>query len=183
MSSSVPANVGVQTSTCANQLRYRQVTTVLLLFTGCAAYYFCRSDLSVAMPLLIEDLRRHGMSGNDAIIRLGTISSLRVLVYAVGKLFLTGLGDIWGGRRSFTVGLGGAFALDFGGSQAGAASSGIIDGVGYLGGVVAGDSVARLSVAFGWRGVFVALAIVTALSALAAGDLFLYQRGLRKKET
>ncbi len=78
--------------------------------------------------------------------------------------------------------LGGAFALDFGGSQAGAASSGLIDGVGYLGGVVAGDSVARLSVAFGWRGVFVALAGVTALSALAAGYLYVYQRGLQSKE-
>ncbi len=34
--------------------------------------------------------------------------------------------------------LGGAFALDFGGKQAGAVSSGIIDGVGYMGAVVAG---------------------------------------------
>ena len=43
--------------------------------------------------------------------------------------------------------LGGAFALDFGGKQASAMSSGIIDGVGYLGAVAAGDSVARISVA------------------------------------
>ena len=34
----------------------RQVWTVVLLFAGYAAYYFCRSDLSVAMPLLIDDL-------------------------------------------------------------------------------------------------------------------------------
>jgi len=68
--------------------------------------------------------------------------------------------------------LGGAFALDFGGKQAGAVSSGIIDGVGYLGAVVAGDSIARVSVAFGWRGVFVALAGVSALAALGAGYLY-----------
>ena len=68
--------------------------------------------------------------------------------------------------------LGGAFALDFGGKQAGAVSSGIIDGVGYLGAVVAGDSVARVSVAFGWQGVFVALAVVSALAALGAGCLY-----------
>ena len=68
--------------------------------------------------------------------------------------------------------LGGAFALDFGGKQAGAFSSGIIDGVGYLGAVVAGDSVARISVAFGWQGVFVALAIVSAVAAAGAGWLF-----------
>jgi sugar phosphate permease len=67
--------------------------------------------------------------------------------------------------------LGGAFALDFGGKQASAASSGIIDGIGYLGGVLAGDSVARLAVAFGWDGVFVTLAAVSALAAVAAGAL------------
>jgi OPA family glycerol-3-phosphate transporter-like MFS transporter len=81
---------------------------VALLFVGYAAYYFCRSDLSVAMPLLIEDLQRHGMAGSDAIIRMGQLASFGVLAYAIGKLTLTGLGDIWGGRRSFTLGLGGA---------------------------------------------------------------------------
>jgi len=68
--------------------------------------------------------------------------------------------------------LGGAFALDFGGKQAGAVSSGIIDGVGYLGAVVAGDSIARVSVSFGWPGVFVALAAVSALAAFGAGYLY-----------
>jgi len=77
--------------------------------------------------------------------------------------------------------LAGAFALDLGGSEAGAASSGIVDGVGYLGGIFAGDSVARLSVGFGWSGVWVALTAVTGLSALAAGYLFLYQRGARRR--
>jgi sugar phosphate permease len=67
--------------------------------------------------------------------------------------------------------LGGAMALDFGGKQAGAVSSGLIDGVGYLGGALAGDSVARISVAFGWKGVFLALAVVSVLAALAAAVL------------
>ena len=49
----------------------------------------------------------------------------------------------------------------------------MIDGIGYLGGVLAGDSVARISVAYGWQGVFVALAGVSALAALASGYLFL----------
>jgi hypothetical protein len=40
---------------------------VALLYVGYAAYYFCRSDLSVAMPQLIEDLQRHGMAGSDAV--------------------------------------------------------------------------------------------------------------------
>jgi OPA family glycerol-3-phosphate transporter-like MFS transporter len=67
--------------------------------------------------------------------------------------------------------LGGAFALDFGGKQASAASSGIIDGIGYLGGVLAGDTVARLAVAYGWQGVFVSLAAVSAVAAICAGIL------------
>jgi sugar phosphate permease len=77
--------------------------------------------------------------------------------------------------------LAGAFALDLGGSQAGAASSGLVDGVGYLGGVLAGDGIARLSVAYGWRGVFIALTAVTTLSAIAAGSLYFYQRGVQRR--
>ncbi len=69
--------------------------------------------------------------------------------------------------------LGGAFALDFGGKQASAASSGIIDGIGYLGGVLAGDTVARVARAFGWEGVFVALAVISAVAAACAATLYL----------
>ena len=72
--------------------------------------------------------------------------------------------------------LAGAMALDFGGKEGGATSSGLIDGVGYMGGILAGDSVARVSVHYGWSGVFVALAAVSAASAAAAGLLFVYQR-------
>jgi OPA family glycerol-3-phosphate transporter-like MFS transporter len=79
--------------------------------------------------------------------------------------------------------LGGAFALDFGGHRAGAASSGIIDGVGYLGGALAGDSVARISVAFGWRGVFAALASVALASAVAALALYAQQQRRLKRTT
>jgi sugar phosphate permease len=89
----------------------RQAWTVALLFAGYAAYYFCRSNLSIAMPLLIEDLARHGVAHQEAAIRLGRLASLGVLAYALGKIFLTGLGDVWGGRLSFTLGLGGAIAF------------------------------------------------------------------------
>jgi OPA family glycerol-3-phosphate transporter-like MFS transporter len=66
----------------------------------------------------------------------------------------------------------GAFALDFGGKQAGAAASGLVDGTGYLGGVLAGTVMARLSVAFGWGGVFMTLAAVSALAAVGAAYLW-----------
>jgi OPA family glycerol-3-phosphate transporter-like MFS transporter len=87
------------------------VTTVALLFAGYAAYYFCRADLSVAMPMLVEELRGRGLSADEAVVRLGWVSSAGVLAYAIGKFFLAGLGDLWGGRRSFLVGLGGACAF------------------------------------------------------------------------
>jgi OPA family glycerol-3-phosphate transporter-like MFS transporter len=64
--------------------------------------------------------------------------------------------------------LGGAVAMDFGGRQGSGTASGVIDGVGYLGGVLAGDSVARLSAAFGWSGAFIALSVVCFLSSIAA---------------
>ncbi len=38
---------------------------------------------------------------------MGSIASFGVLAYALGKLFLTGLGDFWGGRINFLIGLGG----------------------------------------------------------------------------
>src|SRR6202044_87631 len=89
-------------------LRYQQFKVIVLLFAGYGALYFCRADLSVGTPLIVEDLTRHGMSREQAIVRLGDIASLGVLAYALGKLFLGGLGDFWGGRVSFLIGLAGA---------------------------------------------------------------------------
>jgi OPA family glycerol-3-phosphate transporter-like MFS transporter len=89
----------------------RQVLTVVLLFGGYAACYFCRADLSVAAPLLIEELGRHGTSHAEALVRIGQIASLGVFAYAIGKLFLTGLGDFWGGRPNFLISLSGAMVF------------------------------------------------------------------------
>jgi len=96
-------------------LRLRQAVTILLLFGGYGSLYFCRADLSVATPLLVEELAKHGIRHDDAIIHIGAIASFGVLAYALGKLFLGGLGDFWGGRVSFLVGLVGAtvFTLMF----------------------------------------------------------------------
>src|ERR1700752_1336028 len=91
-----------------NSLRLAQVRTIALLFGGYAACYYCRADLSVATPLLAEELGRHGLSHGEALIHIGTLTSLGVAAYALGKLFLTGLGDYWGGRRNFLLGVGGA---------------------------------------------------------------------------
>jgi sugar phosphate permease len=92
-------------------LRIRQATVIALLFGGYASLYFCRADLSVSTPLLIDELGKVGVSHADGIVRMGQISSLGVMAYALGKLFLGGLGDIWGGRTSFLIGLAGATAF------------------------------------------------------------------------
>jgi OPA family glycerol-3-phosphate transporter-like MFS transporter len=73
--------------------------------------------------------------------------------------------------------LAGAIALDFGGKRGSATASGIIDGVGYLGGVLAGTSVASISVRWNWTGAFGALAAVALLTSVAALVFLALQRG------
>ena len=89
-------------------LRAGQIRTLVLLFAGYAACYYCRADLSVATPLLAEELGKQGIGHDEALVRIGGITSLGVFAYALGKFFLTGLGDYWGGRRNFLIGVGGA---------------------------------------------------------------------------
>jgi len=48
--------------------------------------------------------------------------------------------------------------------------------VGYLGGVLAGGAVARVSVSYGWQGAFTALAGVALFSSLAALLFLIEQR-------
>jgi OPA family glycerol-3-phosphate transporter-like MFS transporter len=64
--------------------------------------------------------------------------------------------------------LAGAISLDFGGKQASGTTSGLIDGIGYLGGIVSGDSMARISVNYGWSGALLVLAVIAFLSSVAA---------------
>jgi len=101
------------------ELRISQCRTVLLLFFGYASCYFCRSNLSVATPLLVDELGRRGISHGDAIVGIGSMASLGVFAYALGKWFLTGLGDYWGGKRNLLIATGGAtlFTLLFASSS------------------------------------------------------------------
>ena len=82
--------------------------TVALLATGYAGYYLCRSDLSIALPLLIRELASHGVAPDVAKIQLGSIASLGVLAYAAGKFPSGWLADFLGGKRSFLIGMAGA---------------------------------------------------------------------------
>jgi OPA family glycerol-3-phosphate transporter-like MFS transporter len=99
-----------------SRLNRWRVLTIALIVTGYAGYYFCRSDLAVAMPLLIAELGRKGIAPDDARIRLGTVASLGVLAYAIGKFPSGWLADFLGGRRNFLCGMAGAilFTILFG---------------------------------------------------------------------
>jgi sugar phosphate permease len=83
-----------------------QGLTLALLFLGYAGYYLCRSDFSVSLPLIIDELAARGMNPSEARIRMGAIASFGVLAYAIGKFFLAGLADFLGGRRNFLTGMG-----------------------------------------------------------------------------
>ena len=114
----LPADAAAAPGTRA--LRIAQARTVALLFLGYAACYFCRSNLSVATPLLIDELGRHGISHDDALVAIGSLASFGVFAYALGKWFLTSLGDYWGGKRNLLIATGGAtvFTLLFAASAA-----------------------------------------------------------------
>ena len=93
------------------RLAFWQGLTIALLFIGYAGYYLCRSDFSVSLPLIIDELAAHGMTPDRAQIRLGTVTSLAVLAYAIGKFFLGGMADFLGGRRNFLIGMGGSIVF------------------------------------------------------------------------
>ncbi len=121
---------------------------------------------------------RAGILFGGVLLAIATLAALALLDpsraprSAVALVAMTGFLLI--GPYSY---LAGALSLDFGGKRGSAAAAGIIDGVGYLGGVFAGGGVARLAYAFGWSGAFLALAAVAVATALVAW-LFLRERRL-----
>jgi sugar phosphate permease len=91
-------------------MKFRSLTrwhllTITLLFLGYSGYYFCRSDYSVALPLIIAEQVHKGMPASLVQVRLGSIASLGVLAYAIGKFPSGGLADRFGGRRNFLGGM------------------------------------------------------------------------------
>ena len=91
-----------------NRLWRWQAITISLLVLGYAGYYLCRSDYSVALPLIIADLGRRGVPAGVATVRLGSIASLGVLAYAIGKFPSGGMADFLGGKRNFLLGMAGS---------------------------------------------------------------------------
>ena len=86
-----------------SSLRRWQWITAGSLFSGYAAYYICRSNLSVATPLLLAEYSDRGLNKEG----MGLIASAGVATYAIGKIINGLLADRLGGRPLF---LGGLFA-------------------------------------------------------------------------
>ena len=72
---------------------------------GYSGYYLCRSNFSIVLPQMIQDLAAQGMSINDAKIQLGSVVSLSVLGYALAKFFSGPISEWVGGRRGFLIGM------------------------------------------------------------------------------
>lgn len=90
----------------AKSFRYWQTSTAVGLFIGYSGYYICRSNLSIATPLIIQEF---GGAGIDKEV-MGQIASLGVIFYAVGKVFNGVLGDFIGGKKVFIAGMVGSVA-------------------------------------------------------------------------
>ncbi len=95
----------LEVSRSPDRLMRWQWATVALMVAGYAGYYLCRSNLSVCIPLIRDDLVRQGFSADAAKQRLGMVVSFGILAYAVGKFFAGGLADFQGGRRNYLGGM------------------------------------------------------------------------------
>jgi len=82
--------------------------TLALMIAGYSGYYLCRSNFSVAMPMLIQEMGSRGIPASRATVQLGAIASWGVLAYALGKFPSGWLADFLGGRRNFLYGMGGS---------------------------------------------------------------------------
>jgi OPA family glycerol-3-phosphate transporter-like MFS transporter len=78
------------------------------MIAGYSGYYLCRSNFSVAVPMLIQEMGARGIPANLATVQLGAIASWGVLAYALGKFPSGWLADFAGGRRNFLYGMGGS---------------------------------------------------------------------------
>nr|MDQ3331809.1 MFS transporter [Planctomycetota bacterium] len=76
-------------------------TTLATLFGGYVGYYFCRSHLSVATPLILAAFASEGVTKET----LGTVVSIGVACYAIGKAIAGPLADRFGGRTLFLGGM------------------------------------------------------------------------------
>ena len=143
---------------------------------GASALFPFFGGVSVLLCGWLSD--RLGRRGRAAIMLVGLFLAALVLVaLAIGSIpaTRTALAAVVAVIALLLLGpysfLAGAISLDFGGKQGSGTASGLIDGVGYLGGIMSGSGMAHISVANGWGAAFLVLAGFALFSSLAAGAL------------
>ncbi len=137
--------------------------------------------VSVILAGVLSD--RLGRGGRSAIILIGLclagcVLSILGMVNFAGSarwpiVLVTTVAFFLLGPYSY---LAGAVSLDLGGKQGSATASGFIDLAGYVGSILAGWGLARASLSFGWRGVFLILAGIAWLSSVVAAVYYWEQR-------
>lgn len=131
--------------------------------------------ISILLAGFLSDTTLAGKRG--IVILIGCIPMTVVLVLMAADLkgqwiplILSSLvGLLLLGPYSF---LAGAMSMDLGGRKGAATAVGLVDGVGYLGGTLSVWLTGRLAQYNGWNSAFVALAILTGFTALAAGIFY-----------
>ena len=108
MSRQAAEKPALKTTAGSNEMTGWHISTISLLMLGYACYYFCRSDYSVALPLILAEQVKHGVSAHVAEVRLGSIASFGVLAYAIGKFPSGAFADRFGGRNNFLGGMAGS---------------------------------------------------------------------------
>lgn len=134
---------------------------------------------SVLLAGFLSD--RLGHKGRALIILIGLLFSVPAMLALAHVQFhdvvlpvvvLGSIAFLLLGPYSF---LAGAIGMDFGGKKGSATASGWIDGTGYIGGILAGSWIGKIADHQGWSAAFQTLAVIAALSAVAAG-VYLFQQ-------
>ncbi len=92
------------------RLRTWQLLMVGLMVLGYSGFYLCRSNFSVTISLIIDDLVVRGIDRDSAKVWLGWVTTLGTLGYALGKFLAGGLVNRLGGRQNYLISMAGAVA-------------------------------------------------------------------------
>jgi OPA family glycerol-3-phosphate transporter-like MFS transporter len=147
---------GMSNSSAAQySLLYPLVGGFSVLFAGHASDRWTAGRRGLVMTLVLAPLV-------PTLLVMGTLETTGALV---PLLLVSASAFMLIGPYSF---LSGAMALDLGGKKGSSTAAGFIDGAGYAGAILSGWAVGWVAQHFGWNWVFIALAIVAALTLVAA---------------
>jgi OPA family sugar phosphate sensor protein UhpC-like MFS transporter len=137
----------------------------------------------IAIGTLSDRLKSISRAGLSALALLGLVFALFVYTPLSGHglwlnaLGLSAIGACLFGPDSL---LSGAVAQDAGGRHATAAATGLVNGVGSIGGMLAGFVVPQISRLFGWEALFPSLVGMAALAPLALLPVLARPTGARR---